>query len=125
MLMVGNDRKKHIINEKPKYKPLLYYVKTGGFFDIDARHEEVSSLLKIRNIIVRNKSLSQRECAEDCLCSVLNKIKSLSNSHHLKKQHGAIDSEATCVKSFFNAKKTIQSNGKVLLKVSEQLALNE
>ncbi|ELA41999.1 uncharacterized protein VICG_01016 [Vittaforma corneae ATCC 50505] len=107
------------------YTPLLYYVKSGDFVDIDLQHEEIVHLLKLRNDIATNKCLSNCDCPETYPCAILNKIKLLPSSHFLRKQLEAIELEACREKSFFKANKTSQNQERLCLKVSERLLLNE
>ncbi|KAG5860396.1 DNA helicase [Encephalitozoon hellem] len=92
------------------FSPYLYYIPAGELIEVKLRHQEIRSLLNLRNrIAVFNEPC---EClCEDHSCSALLKIKGLEKTHFLRRQLEAIDEEEErAVESFIPATLRYQRN---------------
>ncbi|KAM0680402.1 DNA replication endonuclease-helicase Dna2 [Glugoides intestinalis] len=104
-----------------RYKPLLYYVKSGDFLDIALHHEELIGLLKLRNDIASNKQISECNCPDNSLCKIISVIKALPEAHFLKKQFLAIECESEREKAFFKGKKLLQKQETIVFMIAEYI----
>ncbi|AFN83797.1 DNA helicase [Encephalitozoon romaleae SJ-2008] len=85
------------------FSPFLYYIPAGELVEVKLRHQEIRSLLNLRNKIAIFREPCECEC-EDHSCNALLKIKSLEKTHFLRRQLDAIDEEeARTVESFIPA----------------------
>lgn len=108
-----------------KLSPLLYYVKQGDFVKINAEHEEIVHLMKIRNDITCNKKITECTCPENFPCSILNKIQSLDPTHFLRKQYESIEREGTVERKYIKCTKISQLKNKLVYKTKEPLPPGE
>ncbi|ADM12310.1 DNA helicase [Encephalitozoon intestinalis ATCC 50506] len=74
------------------FSPCLYYIPTREMVEVKLKHQEIRSLLNLRNKIAVTSEPCECTC-DDFSCNALLKIKSLDETHFLRSQLDAIDSE--------------------------------
>lgn len=108
--------------EKIDAKPYLYYLKTGDFIKIEVNHQEIISLLKLRNDLASRSQICPCECPENYICQILNKIKSLDSNHFLYRQYKAIEMEGKVDKEYFKGVKIGQKAEEVTIKIVDKIS---
>lgn len=74
-------------------QPYVYYIPTKSLVEIPLRHQEIRSLLALRNRLALGKSIQECTCDDTECCRILARIQRLGPDHFLRRQLEAIDRE--------------------------------
>ncbi|UYI26877.1 DNA/RNA helicase [Encephalitozoon cuniculi] len=92
------------------FLPYLYYIPARELVEVKLKHQEIRSLLNLRNRIAVSKGPCECFC-EDYSCNALLRIRALGKTHFLRRQLDAIDEEeARAAESFIPATLRYQSS---------------
>ncbi|MDL4916284.1 MAG: PD-(D/E)XK nuclease family protein, partial [Enterobacterales bacterium endosymbiont of Blomia tropicalis] len=81
----------------------LYYAKSGETVFAKITHSEIAGLVQLRNRIAATKSVTSCNCSEGTPCHIYNKIKTLPETHFLRRLLAAIEEERSGGRTYIKA----------------------
>lgn len=75
------------------FQPYLYYITSKNLVKVELKHDEIKSLMILRNKLTNISGILDCSCYELKICKIIKKILSLRSDHFLKKMWNAIEKE--------------------------------
>lgn len=75
------------------YQPYLYYITANNLVKVDFKHDEIKSLMILRNKLSNISGILDCSCHDLNICKIIKKITNLRSDHFLNKMWNAINKE--------------------------------